>query len=89
MHLIIPTSLRQYTSGESTLQVDANDVGQALQKAFELHPALESSLIDDRGVIHSHVNLFVNDQNIRDLSGNATPLQTTDELLILGALAGG
>lgn len=89
MQIIIPATLRQYTEGKSKLSVDAQSVGTALDTAFQQYPALQTSLIDDAGCLRSHINLFVNSQNIRDLDGNATSVNQRDELLILGALAGG
>ncbi|WP_158264964.1 MoaD/ThiS family protein [Blastopirellula marina] len=89
MQIIIPTSLRSSAEGNSDIDVDAASVAEALEKAFVQFPDLKHSLMDDAGMLRSHINLFVNDRNIRNLDGDATKLGAGDELLILGALAGG
>ena len=89
MNVIIPTSLRQHTGGVSSVAVEGNQVDSALRDLIDQHPALKNHLLDDTGILMSHVNVFVNDENIRDLEDGATPVGQRDEILIVPAIAGG
>jgi adenylyltransferase/sulfurtransferase len=89
MSIIIPTSLRKYAGGLGAVDVDARSVGEALRQLTRMHPELESQLFDDQGQPVSYINVFVNDQNIRDLDDQDTPLGEQDEILLVPALAGG
>jgi len=46
-------------------------------------------VLDDRGVLRRHVNVFVNGESIRYLDGVETPVGDTDEVRILPAVSGG
>ena len=89
MYVIIPTSLRQHTDGASQVAVEGNSVDAAIGDLVGKHPELKSRILDATGILVSHVNVFVNDENIRDLEHGATPLNDSDEILLVPAIAGG
>ncbi|QDS87806.1 Sulfur carrier protein CysO [Rosistilla ulvae] len=89
MNVIIPTSLRQHTGGLGIVDVQGLCVDEALLSLVESHPALKPQLLDASGDILSHVNVFVNDTNARDMDAGATPLAESDEILLVPAIAGG
>ncbi|MGB9739756.1 MAG: molybdopterin synthase sulfur carrier subunit [Chloroflexus aggregans] len=85
----IPTALRQYAGGNASVTLDASDVGGLIRGLVELYPALGRHLLDDRGRLRSFVNLYVGDEDIRYLDGEATPLRDGDTVSIIPAIAGG
>ncbi|MAE64538.1 MAG: molybdopterin synthase sulfur carrier subunit [Phycisphaeraceae bacterium] len=85
----IPTALRQYAGGQDTIDLDGDDVGQVLAKLGEGFPELAGHLFDDQGELRNFVNVYLNDQSIRDLEGSASRLSSGDELTIVPAIAGG
>lgn len=87
--LRIPSPLRPYTNGASQLDLTANDVSGALAELLAAHPDLKPHLFNEAGELRAFVNLFVNDENVRDLNGVQTPLKPTDTLMILPSIAGG
>ncbi len=89
MNVIIPTSLRQHTGGLGIIDVQGQCVDEALLCLVESHPALKPQLLDASGGLLSHVNVFVNDTNSRDLDAGATALAESDEILLVPAIAGG
>lgn len=89
MNVIIPTSLRQHTGGASQVAVNGESVESAIIDLVDQHPDLKSRILDETGILVSHINVFVNDQNIRDLQNGATPLRESDEILLVPAIAGG
>ena len=87
--LRIPSPLRPFTSGNSEMQVNANDVGGALKELIHAYPDLEKQLFTEEGQLRGFVNLFLNDENINELQGTETELKAEDSLMILPSIAGG
>jgi molybdopterin converting factor small subunit len=87
--LKIPTPLRPYAGGNAQLDLLSQDVSGALSELLAAHPELKPHLFTETGELRAFVNLFINDQNVRDLQGQATPLQPEDTLMILPSIAGG
>jgi molybdopterin converting factor small subunit len=87
--LRIPTPLRPYTEGQSEVQVSVNNVAEAIDELLKRYPALKPHLYNDQEQLRSFVNLFVNDDDIRNLDGVQTPLRDGDRLMILPSIAGG
>jgi len=89
IQLIVPTSLRTHTSNQKTIELPGLTFGEILTAMKKEFPELAKSLTNEDGNIADHVNVFINNQNIRDLQGTDTALQTRDEILLVPALAGG
>jgi len=85
----IPASLRSHTDGQSVITVDGEVVADALVSIFNQHPSLKPALMDEAQHIHPFFNLFVGENNIRDMQQLDTPISATQALLIVPALAGG
>ena len=89
VHVHIPSSLRESTEQQSQVSVSANTVEAAMQQLIAHYPGLDGKLLSATGELHSFVNVFVGERNIRDLQGLATSLSDGQTLLIVPALAGG
>ena len=90
MTILIPTPLRGFTGQKSTVEVDAPTVKDALAKLTEEHPALKQHLFGSEGKLRSFVNVYLNDDDIRDLpEKDASPVGASDELSIIPSIAGG
>ena len=87
--LKIPTPLRQYTNGQAEVAVSGNNVAAAMQNLVEQFPALEQHLYNGNGEMRAFVNLFLGENNTRDLQGLETPLGEGDTLRIIPSIAGG
>lgn len=87
--ITIPTALRQFTGGESQVEVEATTAGAALDQLTVKYAELRRHLYDDKNTLRSFVNVYVNDEDIRHHSGAATPLKDGDTLIIVPAIAGG
>ena len=64
-------------------------VGEALTSLVTRHPALREQLLTDEGELNRFVNVYVNGQDVRYLSGLDTPVAPADEVRLLPAMAGG
>jgi adenylyltransferase/sulfurtransferase len=87
--LHIPTPLRSYTDGQSEVSVQGQNVAAAMDDLIQLYPSLRPHLFNGNGQLRAFVNLFLNNENIRDLQGVETPLQEDDKLLLIPSIAGG
>jgi molybdopterin converting factor small subunit len=85
----IPTALRQYAGGKSSVDLDAHTVGDALHGLVEEHPDLGKHLLNEQGKLRSFVNIYVGDEDIRYLDGENTELREGDTISIIPAIAGG
>lgn len=86
---IIPGLLQSVTAGEREVFAEGTTVAEALASLSRRFPEAYGRLFQEDGALRSHVNLYVNDEDIRFLNGLATPVGETDEILIIPAMAGG
>jgi molybdopterin synthase sulfur carrier subunit len=87
--IAIPTALRKYCQELAVIEVQAATVGDALQALVVAHPALKAHLMDASGKLRSFVNVYLGEEDVRNLDREATALKAGDEILIIPAIAGG
>ncbi|MFZ1008907.1 MAG: ubiquitin-like small modifier protein 1 [Candidatus Sulfotelmatobacter sp.] len=85
----IPTPLRQYTGKQSTVEVKAATVAEAMTALLAQHPDLRRHLYNDDGKLRAFVNLYLNDEDIRYLQKEATEVKDGDNISIVPSIAGG
>jgi molybdopterin converting factor small subunit len=85
----IPTSLRSFTRNQDEVSVSGATVGEVLQGLDKRFPGLGPRLLDDKGAVRRYVNVFLNDEDIRFLQGLDTPVQGSDRMTLIPAMAGG
>jgi sulfur-carrier protein len=85
----LPSQLRALTGGAGEVAVVAADVRAALVAADVAHPGLAARVLDDDGRLRRFVNLFVDEEDVRFLSGLETPLLDGQILSVVPAVAGG
>jgi sulfur-carrier protein adenylyltransferase/sulfurtransferase len=85
----IPTPLRRFTGDQGEIQVEGGTVGEALRDLTQRHPSLQRHLYTDDGALRSFVNVFLNDEDVRHLQKDGTPLASGDTLSIIPSIAGG
>ena len=87
--VVIPTPLRKFTNNTARLQVQANDVSGVVNELTHNFPELKRHLLDEQGNIRSFVNVFVGDDDIRNLQQGQTPVKEETVISIVPAIAGG
>ena len=85
----IPTPLRKLTNNEEMVEVSAGTVAGAITELQSRYPGIKERLVDENGVVRRFVNVYVNEEDIRFLQNQQTPLKDGDELSIIPAIAGG
>src|SRR6202049_4541100 len=87
--ILIPTPLRQYTGKQDTVQVKGTTVGEALADLTGQHRDLRRNIYNDEGKLRSFVNVYLNDEDIRYLNKESTPVKEGDTISIVPSIAGG
>ena len=87
--LKIPTPLRSYTNGQAEVVVNGDNVAQAMEHLIEIFPTLKPHLYNGDGNLRPFVNLFVGENNIKDLQGLETPLDANARVILIPSIAGG
>jgi len=84
----IPTPLRAYAGGNSTVTVSGGTVGDAVNDLTKQHPKLRQHLFEGDD-LRSFVNIYLNQEDVRYLDGAETELKQDDTLMIVPSIAGG
>ena len=85
----LPTVLRSSAGGASTVTVEGETVGGAFEDLVRQHPDLRAQLLTDTGELHRHLNVFLNDDDIRYLGKLEAKVGDGDTLTLMPAVAGG
>lgn len=85
----IPGPLRGLAGGAGEVAVEAPTVGDALDDLVRLHPGLGRHLRTEAGTLREHINVYVNEDDVRYLDGEATPLEPGDTVTVVPSIAGG
>jgi adenylyltransferase/sulfurtransferase len=89
VRILIPTALRPYAGESPSVEVEATTAGEALRALAGRYPDLARHLFGEDGRLRSFVNVYVGEEDIRALQGEATPLAEGAELAIVPSIAGG
>ncbi len=88
----IPGPLREFTENQRAVRVEVQpgaNLLQALQALFQEYPGLHDRVLTEAGEARRHVNLFVDNENVRYTGGLATPVPAGAEVSIVPAISGG
>src|SRR5437870_9887561 len=77
--------LRELVGGRSELDVDGGTVGEVLHSLERDHPRLAGWIVDERGCVRPHVNLFLNGERVP----LDAPVESKDRIHVLPAISGG
>src|SRR5207245_6255766 len=87
--ILIPTPLRPYTDKRDAVDAEGQTVGELLADLTRKHAGLKPHLYTDEGRLRSFVNVYVNDEDIRYLQKEQTPVAAGDTISIIPSVAGG
>ena len=85
----IPTPLRKLTNNEELVEVSGATIAEAIDELQNRYPGIRERLVDEKGEVRRFVNVYVNEEDIRFLKNQQTPLKDGDEISIIPAIAGG
>ena len=84
----IPPTLRAEVGGQRELEASGDTVGDVIDDLVERYPALGAQLLQD-GELASFVNVYLGGEDIRTLAGLETPVNGSESVILLPAMAGG
>jgi MoaD family protein len=85
----IPPVLRPKTGGQTEVEAGGGNVGEVLRALTAAHPDTAEQLFGAEGELNRYVNVYLNDEDVRVLSGLDTAVSDGDTVVILPAMAGG
>lgn len=85
----IPTPLRPMTAGQSEVKIEGATVGEVLRKLDSQFKGFGERVLDEGKSVKRFINVFINEDNIRDKKELDTELKNGDTISILPSIAGG
>jgi len=85
----IPGPLRRLSDGQTTVDVEATDLANAIEALDARYPGFRDRLLDENGELRQFVNVYLNDEDVRLGAGLGAKVQAKDEISIVPAVAGG
>ncbi len=85
----LPTALARHTDGQKTFESNAANLPGLLTEFDAKFPALSANVKDENGKLRRFINVYVNDEDIRFLGGDAHAFEDGDEVMLIPSIAGG
>jgi molybdopterin converting factor small subunit len=85
----IPTPLHPFAGKRASVEYNAATVRDALNQLTATYADLQKHLYTDEGRIRSFVTIYVNDEDMRSLQKEETPIKDGDTISIIPSIAGG
>lgn len=85
----VPTPLQKLTRDLDVVECNGKSVSELVDDLEKKFPGVKERICDEKGKIRRFINIYVNDEDIRFLQMDKTPLNDGDEVSIIPAIAGG
>jgi molybdopterin synthase sulfur carrier subunit len=85
----LPALLRSAAGGSAIVSAGGETVGEVFEDLIRQHPGLRDQLLTPDGDLHRHLNVFLNDDDIRFLGKLDAKVASDDTLTLMPAVAGG
>ena len=87
--VLLPTALRSLIGDRSEVQMSGGSVGDVMWELVRNFPELKRHLYTETGMLRNFVNIYVNDENVRFMQEEKTPVNPGDTISIVPSIAGG
>jgi molybdopterin synthase sulfur carrier subunit len=87
--VMLPTAFVRHTDGQKTFQSAARNLPALLTEFDTTFPALSTQIKGEDGKLRKFINIYINDEDIRFLGGDAYAFQDGDEVMLIPSIAGG
>jgi molybdopterin synthase sulfur carrier subunit len=87
--VMIPTPLRNLTQNQAEVTAEGANIKELIDNLGKSYDGLKSRILDENGKIRRFVNIYLNEEDIRFLQGEATAIKAGDQISIVPAIAGG
>jgi len=82
-------ALKRFFPDLTEVNVSGSTVAEVLEKTEVKYPGISDYLLDERGAVRQHMNIFVRGELIEDRETLQDVLKENDEIVIFQALSGG
>lgn len=82
-------ALKRFFPHIQSCNIDASDIRDLIEQLELKYPGIKEYILEDHGILRKHVNIFVNNNLIRDRSLLSDKLEAVSEVYIMQALSGG
>ncbi len=89
IRIILPTAFIRHTDGQKQFSSEATNLRGLVADIDRSFPALAAQIKDNTGKVRRFINIYVNDEDIRFLGGEAYAFQEGDEVMLIPSIAGG
>ena len=88
---VMPGALREFSGGRGEVRLGgaARTAAEALALLWAECPGARDRVLNERGDVRTHINIFIDGENIRHAGGLAAPVADGAEIIILPAVSGG
>jgi sulfur-carrier protein len=83
--------LTEFSEGRRQIAIESSPatVGEALEELWRMHLGLRDRVLNEQGELRRHVNIFLDNEDIRRQDMFATPIANRSEITILPSVSGG
>ena len=85
----VPTPLQKLTKNQAKVKVSSANIKELIEDLEKRFPGIKERICDQTGKIRRFINIYVNEEDVRFLQQEETPLKDGDEISIIPAIAGG
>jgi len=85
----VPTPLQKLTQNQGEVKVSGANIKELIEDLEKKFPGIKERICDEAGKIRRFINIYVNEEDVRFLQQEETPLKDGDEISIIPAIAGG
>jgi molybdopterin synthase sulfur carrier subunit len=85
----VPTPLQKLTKNQAEVKVSSANIRELIEDLEKRFPGIKERICDQTGKIRRFINIYVNEEDVRFLQQEETPLKDGDEISIIPAIAGG
>ncbi len=81
--------LKQVVGGEEVIELEADTIAGVIERLSERYEGVSDRLLEPDGALHRHINIYVNEEDIRFKEQQQTALSPGDVVTVISAIAGG
>jgi sulfur-carrier protein len=85
----VPTPLMKLTDNQSEVAAEGATISDILNNLENQFAGIKERICDENGAPRRFINIYLNEEDIRFLEGESTPVKDGDEISIIPAIAGG
>jgi len=85
----IPSPLLKLTNNQSEVSAEGGTIADILNNLESQFAGIKERICEESGAPRRFINIYLNEEDIRFLEGENTPVKDGDDISIIPAIAGG